>query len=833
MCCCNIYERENDCIAQVLSNIFFRIHFEVALCISFHYFWLGGCSVDNFGTIVGICGMKKKPVDNAMYRELLSGNGNAAPLFFQSIHTAGVPLQDREEFQEQCCALQAVSPDVVLPLLGVFPFGDYLLLACEQTNFQPLRQRLGEQLPILTALSIAEQAAQALDAVHAQCIAYKTLTPDTLYVAPEYTQVRLGVPHFPLTIGKNKDTGAERWAYIAPEQVMFIAESGQYIADFYSLGVVLYEMLMGEPPVPAGEQIDVFQAHLEGKPLLSVQQQAHIPMCVRQVLATLLAPLPGDRYQSALGMIHDVQWCKRILLGQDNGEEFVTRSKDISARYYYSEKLCCDNESTEVLLEALERVADTTAAEVLLLTGDEGVGKTTVVRRALAQYSGEVRIAYFPLVVDNNANVQAMLQRLLSCINRSAAMPSMPSGRQATNDAIERENTPLAENRLEKEEDSALQPIAKRGTVQSFLSMVQEATDNSDATEADIEFLLCQGLAVLAGGGRLAAVVIDNIHNAPSAFMKIVVSCISRSRALPLLFVGIADNKFAVSSLPDYLRTLAYQDIPVGTTALFPLDVPHIHRLIVDTFGSSLDGVELLAELTHRKTSGNPQAIQSFWDSLVAMQVLHFSFGHWGCDIVRLRDMQVASSLHKVLAKASEHIPYRMLDELLTALSVDDMAHRAIVQDLQTEVAYYKRQAQHSDMYKTSMQAIAKWIIGASSDVLVLFDVIQRRIVYSHRNIAQFLGYEGMHKEEKMEAEQFLHPRDSDALWAAFQERCAAGDRKSVRLAVRLRTASGAWQGCIVWGVGVMPTNARESCFVIGGICTTVLATELEAHGGA
>lgn len=804
------------------------IHFEVALCISFHYFWLGGCSVDNSGTIVGACGMKKKSVDNTVYRELLSGNGNGVPLFFQAIHTAEVSLQEREEFQEHCGKLQMVSPGVVLPLLGVFPFGDYLLLACERTNLYPLRQRLGEPLPMLTALAVAEQVVQALDAVHAQSLAYKTLTPDTLYVAPDYTQVRLGVPHFPLNIGKHKGKGAEQWAYIAPEQIMYIAEGEPYIADFYSLGIILYEMLLGNAPLPEGEQVDVFQAHLEGVPLLRTQQQEHIPMCVRQVLDGLLAPLPGNRYQSALGILYDIQWCKRIVLGQGDGEEFVTRSRDISARYYYSEKLCCDGESTEVLLEALKRVADTTEAEVLLLTGDEGVGKTTVVRRALAQYSGEVRIAYFPLGLGTDVDVPSMLRRLLACISRSAAMPAMPPRRQATGGIVGRENTSLTGAPLEKEEDAVPHPIGKRGTGQSFLSMVQEATDNSDATEADIEFLLCQALAVLAGGERLASLVIDDIHNAPPAFMKVLVSCIGRSHRLPLLFVGIADNKFAVSSLPDHLRTLAYQDIPVGTTALFPLDIPHICQLIIDTFGGSIDGVELLAELTHRKTSGNPQAIQSFWDSLVAMQVLYFSFGRWNCDIMRLRNMQVAGSLHKVLAKVSEHIPYRMLGELLTALAVEDMAHRTVVQELQKEVEHHKRQVQHSDMYNTSMQAIAKWVTGASSDVLILFDVLQRRIVYTNRAISQFLGYRETLKGE--EAEQLFHPQDSAVLWAAFQEQCTTGNRKAVRQGVRLRTASDAWQWCTVWGAGVMYTNTPESCFVVGGICT-VVATALEDHG--
>jgi serine/threonine-protein kinase len=103
-------------------------------------------------------------------------------------------------------------------------------------------------LPV--ALWIARQTAQALEALHAAGWTHADVKPSNIFVSPEghVTLIDLGYARRPEEAGASAErpvTGTPD--YMAPE-LLDPDGSADIRGDLYSLGVVLYEMLAGEPP---------------------------------------------------------------------------------------------------------------------------------------------------------------------------------------------------------------------------------------------------------------------------------------------------------------------------------------------------------------------------------------------------------------------------------------------------------------------------------------------------------------------------------------------------------------------------------------------------------
>jgi serine/threonine-protein kinase len=150
------------------------------------------------------------------------------------------------------------------------------------------------RLTIEESLSIALEVARALEAAHAKGIVHRDLKPQNIKLVDGEVKV--------LDFGIAKAEGFANVTqasvfmgtpeYAAPESVEGI---GDIRSDIYSLGVMLYQMLVGELPFTGPTPIAVLQQHRTAAPPVLAPD---LPDWARRIIGRCLAKRPEDRYQS-------------------------------------------------------------------------------------------------------------------------------------------------------------------------------------------------------------------------------------------------------------------------------------------------------------------------------------------------------------------------------------------------------------------------------------------------------------------------------------------------------------------------------------------------------
>ena len=192
-------------------------------------------------------------------------------------------------------------------ILTVYDFGEDDGIAYMVTELLPggtLADRLGAPLPYTEVLRVLRGIGSALDAAHGAGLIHRDVKPSNILftrdgepVLADFGIARLTESEENLTV---QGTLIGTPHYMAPE--MASGEAVGKASDLYSLGVVLYEMLAGEPPFPRPTPIAVVRAHVHEPPPPLSQRNPPVPDAVDAVVARALSKQPGQRYRSGAAL---------------------------------------------------------------------------------------------------------------------------------------------------------------------------------------------------------------------------------------------------------------------------------------------------------------------------------------------------------------------------------------------------------------------------------------------------------------------------------------------------------------------------------------------------
>ncbi|MEX1208243.1 MAG: Stk1 family PASTA domain-containing Ser/Thr kinase [Acidimicrobiia bacterium] len=181
-------------------------------------------------------------------------------------------------------------------------------------NLREVVRSEGALLPRRVA-EIGVDVASALSAAHAQGLVHRDIKPANILLMPDG---KVKVADFGIARAFDDQEQLTRTGavigtatYFSPEQAQgFTADSR---SDIYSLGVVLYELLTGQPPFHGESPVAVAYQHVREEPELPSDLNPNIPRGLEAVVLAAMAKHPDDRYQTAEDMAADL---RRVLAGQ-------------------------------------------------------------------------------------------------------------------------------------------------------------------------------------------------------------------------------------------------------------------------------------------------------------------------------------------------------------------------------------------------------------------------------------------------------------------------------------------------------------------------------------
>jgi serine/threonine protein kinase len=207
--------------------------------------------------------------------------------------------------------------------LSVTDFGEdengIVFLVMEYLSGRTLKKVIQEEgpLPLPRVVDITRQIADALHAAHEQGIVHRDLKSDNIMLLDTMTGDHAKVLDFGIAkINEpegNRDSGSLTAPnlvigtpqYMSPEQCSQDAEIDSR-SDIYSLGVILYEMLVGHVPFSAESPTMVMLKHLQ-EPVPSVlDERKDLPASIGRVIARAMAKLPANRYQNVAELVEDL-----------------------------------------------------------------------------------------------------------------------------------------------------------------------------------------------------------------------------------------------------------------------------------------------------------------------------------------------------------------------------------------------------------------------------------------------------------------------------------------------------------------------------------------------
>jgi len=214
-----------------------------------------------------------------------------------------------ERFRREITLAANLQHAHIVPVLTAGTAGELPYFVMPFVEGESLRSRLiGEQgMPVIETVWILRDVARALGFAHSHGVVHRDVKPDNVLlaggsavvtdfgIAKALASSRVAGPGETLT---QAGTSLGTPAYMSPEQAAGDPNADAR-SDFYSFGVMAYEMLTGRPPFYDRPTHSLVMAHIAELPEPIELQLPSIPPQLAALIMRCLAKNPGDRPQSA------------------------------------------------------------------------------------------------------------------------------------------------------------------------------------------------------------------------------------------------------------------------------------------------------------------------------------------------------------------------------------------------------------------------------------------------------------------------------------------------------------------------------------------------------
>jgi len=532
-----------------------------------------------------------------------------APVVEVAVETLDAEYPDRQQVavirREGLIAQRLAEVDGVHKVYTILPHGSgNLALVGElfESSLRSLLNQVNGPLPLTEVLDISLLLVRTLGDIHAHDIVHKALTPGRVLFDPATGTTALA------GFGIASELDQERQAvqmsrridgplpYMSPEQTGRMNRDLDYRSDYYSLGVVLFELLTGKRPFQADTLLEWVHSHISRMPPAPHEIAPTVPEAVSAIILKLLAKSPEERYQSAEGLMHDLAHCADALAVGREIEPFELGKKDVVQKFLIPQGLYGRERELRELLDLFEAAA-AGRTEFCLVHGYSGVGKSALVNeidRPLVRERGFMVQGKFEQLQQGEAYT-ALTAAFRGLVQQVLAEPEerLAQWRQTLNGALA-PNARLVVDLIPE--------------LELVIGQQPEVVELPPAEARNrLHIVLTNFLRVFAGEGHPVVIFLDDLQWSDAASLGLLRRLVTSRELSHLLLIGAYRSNEVGAGHP--LRLLLdelqgqrnIRQLPIG-----PLDRDSVAHLVADALFREPEEARPLSDMLYNKAQGNP-----------------------------------------------------------------------------------------------------------------------------------------------------------------------------------------------------------------------------------
>lgn len=554
--------------------------------------------------------------------------------------------------------------DKVPALIRTFYLGDPLRQEIENKNFG-----------LIFFFNIGFKIIDELQKLHSKGIIHNDLNPDNILI--DHTENNVHIidfesgthQQFQQSVYKGASVIEGALQYISPEQTGRMNRVIDYRSDFYSLGVIFYEILSGKRPFENDDALELIHCHIALIPPSLNSVDSQIPKAIAAVVEKLMAKNAEDRYQSLSGLKIDLQLCQKEWISTGTVSPFELGKGDLPLRLNVSQKLIGRKAEIEKIFSLYEEAA--AGKKILLgLKGLSGLGKTKLIQETAK-----------PLTANKGTFISGKfdsLHRNIPYYGWSQAFNQLAELLFTESD----ENISLCRKFLNENMqglEADIEAIAPKWKT-LFTDIAPLPLLNPKEQQSRIQFAVSLFLKSVLKITKPVLFFVDDWQWADEASIDLLKS-ISGDVSLQKLFLALAYRHNEIESTHPFI--LALNDIVanqndkltdsnliVDFIELKPLTERDTNEIIAETLSCNIAETKALGELIYAKTQGNPFFINQLLEYLytkkhIWLNVTEYS---WKWNIAGIRELVVTENIATVIIDKINHLSPENL-EILTFAS--------------------------------------------------------------------------------------------------------------------------------------------------------------------
>jgi len=474
------------------------------------------------------------------------------------------------------------------------------------------------------ALSFVTSTAGALSELHKNNLVHRDIKPANIVIS------KIGIKLIDVgLIGdvdqiKSETPLVGTPLYCSPEQTKILNKDVSFSSDLYSLGIVFFEMLTGIPPF-TGSLSDILQQH-SSTPVPNLRLiKPGIKESVVVIIEKLLSKDPDDRYQSAKGLLNDLDRLREIdeVLQKKGDPKLGGKDKNTSARIQYVERTAEIQE-----LQLAWSQAKKGDPGVFIVQGPSGSGKTRLcsefISRASDEQKGILVLKGKSQFFDRDMPFGAVRQAIDSFIEATVSEP--------TKNEVLQKVTAAAEGHEE-----ALSQFSK--SLHKTFKKIKKINIETDVEGEKEKFFtsIAEFFVKLSQQWKGLVLFIDDLQWLDGSSIQVIERLMNQSGGNPIFILGTARND------TDSLLSLKALESTLGKSIKGSLELGGFtQEQMLSLLSGYLGASQLepkIVEVFFNKSAGNPFIATEYLRAVVEQGFLNFKNNQWqltGDDLEKL-----------------------------------------------------------------------------------------------------------------------------------------------------------------------------------------------------